>query len=334
MVIAERNSIDQTPATPTRTAQTVIAYRRRVIALLRQATKERRQKTTLPELVRWFCDQNGRWSPATIRLYRAALADVLRDAAVADASSAALFEAMLQKIVVDAPRAKPRREAKRTSARKRTSMRYDELTQLRDTLHDGDRLDRLAAAFLWLNAHVGLRPVEWLGAELAGSNLHVRCAKNTNGRGLADVRPLDLKSAELVSPGFIASVGRLLEDLQRATAHAGGHDILWQRLRTRIARACRRAKIRRIAPYTTRHVGLATAKQTLSIEEVAAIAGHKTTRTTVSRYARRSTGLALHLGQVRPDPELVRRVIRSAKETRKVANELVAQPPSPKMTPW
>lgn len=187
---------------------------------------------------------------------------------------------------------------------------------------------------IWLNAHLGLRPIEWHGATLDGDELQVRCAKVTNGRGLAPMRTLDLTSVTATNPRFVQHVGYLLQAFHRGAAEAGDAATLWQRLRSRIARACRRAEIRRVAPYTTRHIALATAKQTLSIEEVAAIARHKTTRTTVTRYARRSTGLALHISQIRPDAELVRRVVRSAKERRAVVNQLQAPSPGMAMRPW
>jgi integrase len=324
------------PADPadgaTRTEETVVAYRARYKALRRQAERELGRPALLREFITWFCNQDGRWSAATIRLYRAAVGNVLLEAAEDSPRDADALRAYRHLVITSSPCARPRGGAKRTSARKRKSMRYDELTRLRTALSEGDRFDRICAGVVWANAHLGLRPVEWHGSVLIDTDLHVRCAKTTNGRGIASIRPIDLTPIEDAIPGFIAAVEALLEAIHRAVRQAGSRDAFWQRLRSRVARACKRLRIPRIAPYTTRHIGLATAKQVMPIEQVAALAGHKTTRTTTERYARRSVGLARYLVSPRPDADLVRRVVIApeAPQARAMSSDLRRVFPPPR----
>ena len=84
-----------------------------------------------------------------------------------------------------------------------------------------------------------------------------------------------------------------------------------------IARACKRIRIKRLAPYSTRHVGMATAKIWMSPAEVAASSGHKTTATATKHYARRQTGWRNKRQRViHPMPEAVAQVSRSLKANR------------------
>jgi tRNA A37 N6-isopentenylltransferase MiaA len=85
---------------------------------------------------------------------------------------------------------------------------------------------------------------------------------------------------------------------------------------SRIARACRRIRIKRVAPYSTRHVGMATAKTWISPEHVAASAGHKTTATATAHYARRQAAWRKISRFVHPMPEEFNRVIRPLKANR------------------
>ena len=109
-------------------------------------------------------------------------------------------------------------------------------------------------------------------------------------------------------------------DLLRVRAEqAGGYKKFWGRLAARIARACAFLKIERVALYTTRHIGIATAKSWMSPEQVAASAGQKTTRTATSHYARRRSGWGAKMGARAglPRAEDVEKVIRSEKASRK-----------------
>lgn len=61
-------------------------------------------------------------------------------------------------------------------------------------------------------------------------------------------------------------------------------------LRPRLARVCKRCGVRRVSLYTLRRVGIATAKAWMTPAEVAAAAGHASTRTAPAHYAKRRHG--------------------------------------------
>jgi hypothetical protein len=86
----------------------------------------------------------------------------------------------------------------------------------------------------------------------------------------------------------------------KARAAEIGFKRLWQRMASLIARACKRIKIARVSLYTSRHQGMANAKAWMSDEQVAAAAGHKTTRTAALHYAKRRSGWGDKIRQVCP----------------------------------
>jgi hypothetical protein len=133
----------------------------------------------------------------------------------------------------------------------------------------------------------------------------VRCAKFTNGRGIAAYRALDLEPVMDERRDFLIEVDRLRSGLRAAAETAGDWATLWSRLASRIARACRSISIRRIALYTTRHIALATAKEIMVPAAVAALAGHASDRTAGTHYARSRTGFASHLKCATPTKELL-----------------------------
>jgi hypothetical protein len=266
----------------------------------------------LPGAVTWFAGQHERWVKSTIRQYRAALFQAIEDAE-SDLPAAAAKE--LSAILDLGPR--PRQSGPRkTSARKRKSVPKSEISRLWGHLmnrgHHPD--DRLAARLLKHNVRLFLRPGEWRTAIIQGNILIVRNAKATNGRGLGSHRRLDLKD---YGPHGMNDLSKLLEILQKRAQTAESFLRLWGKLASRIARACKEIGIRRVAPYTTRHIGMANAKSWMSPEEVAATAGHKTTATATAHYAKRRTGWrSKPTGVVRPMAEDVAKVIRSRKVSR------------------
>ena len=109
----------------------------------------------------------------------------------------------------------------------------------------------------------------------------------------------------------------LLATLQARAAEVLSFSLLWARLASRIARACKQIGIRRVSLYTTRHVGMANAKSWMSPAQVAASAGHKTTATATSHYAKRRSGWGSAVKHVAgPSAEDVKKVILSPKWSR------------------
>jgi hypothetical protein len=159
-----------------------------------------------------------------------------------------------------------------------------EIYLLGNKLVQGDgRDDLLIARLLLHNCKLFLRPKEFQGARIEGHILRVKNAKASNGRANGEVRDRDLT-------GYpeIADLDELLATLPQTAAEAGGWTKLWGRLSSRLARVCRVLGIKRVSLYTTRHQGMANAKTWMTAEQLAAAAGHRSTRTAVTHYAHRT----------------------------------------------
>lgn len=100
------------------------------------------------------------------------------------------------------------------------------------------------------------------------------------------------KATELrpLTDAQITEISDMLHDLRAASEAAGSWRLLWGRMSSQLARACAECRIARISIYTTRPVGMATAKRWMTQEQVVACAGHRSTRTAGSHYARRASG--------------------------------------------
>ena len=300
---------DATGRQVARTQATIDNYRDRYQKLCRAADLK---PGDYQGMVRWFSDAHERWERATISQYRAAIVQAIEDGRyeLGAAQSERLFVRLAQ-----GPR--PRKKgAPRTSARKRKSIPRDEFASLIDCLINarGQDDDRLAARLVNHNVRLFLRPGEWATAGIQDGFLVITNGKATNGRSLGTHRRLDLKD---YGPEGVRDLADLLVTLRNRAAKAKSIDHLWGSLASRIARACEQIGIKRVAPYTTRHVGMANAKNWMSPEEVAAAAGHKTTATATAHYAKRRTGWRIRpRGIARPSAEDVEKVIRSPKASR------------------
>ena len=272
-------------------------------------------------VIRWFTGRHDHWSRSTIKQYRAAIVQAIEDAAP-ELEMGSAEELMASLRAGPEPR---KFGPQRTSARKRRSVPEHEfallMRRLADEGHHPD--DGLAARLLSHNVSLCLRPSEWRTATIQRNILIIRNGKATNGRALGSHRRLDLK--EYGSEG-VSDLSKLLVVLRRRAQGAESLRRLWKCLAARIARACEHIDIKRVSPYTTRHVGMANAKGWMSPEEVAATAGHKTTATAMTHYARRRTGWRTKPeGIVRPIAEDVAKVIRSPKVCREANMEFIAK---------
>lgn len=309
-------TVDCTGCRVTRTRHTEAAYQRRFLALRARAVRETGQRLDDDTLLDWFVSQNGRWRPSTIRQYRAALRFAIETTARLGALMPARADHLIRRVAAGPIPLSKQEGPKRTSRRKRKTVSLGEFALLLRELRAGSGDDRLAAWFLGVNVHLALRPCEYERACLRGTVLAVPNAKATNGRALGDTRVLDISGIAERRPSFPAALRCLLLALKVRAQAVGGYKTLLSRLAARIARACERIGIGRVALYTTRHVALATAKQVMSPEEVATLAGHKTTATAATHYARRRSGLSHKFPTARPDPAAVRNVISSPKVSR------------------
>ena len=288
---------DATGLVPTRTDDTLGAYRKRARQLMRMAAREMGVDVGPLEAVLWISEQDGRWKKNTVHTYRASLrtvlSDGLEDGDLSENTVARLSEILEAKIAFKTG------GVASTSARKAKTYSPADFARLISALDASPSPDdRLAAKILAFNTVLFLRPCEWFLPRIEGNKLIVRAAKTTNGRGIGTERSRTLKDW---SPAYTDELRELLETLKKRVPMREEFDILIVRLSARIAYKCKTLDIPRLSIYGTRHVGTAAAKQVMSADEVAACAGHKTARTSTSKYAPRRSGW-LQLGKQIPGP--------------------------------
>lgn len=283
----------------TREPSTDRLYGKRVATLTRRATEELGHPAALFDTIECFCLAHEEFKAATIRHYAAALAlaiDLAEERGGIDESQAAACRQRL------ADRPTPRRpEAeRRTSAKKRKSLKPSELRAVCEKLRRRARgEDTLLLKLLANNVTFGLRPREYEGALVGEIYLVVQNAKATNGRALSATRELALEG---LSKGQLKSLRCLIDDMEAAAA--GDVVALIDRLGARLRRVCKSLKIVPFSLYTTRHQAIANKKATSSDVEVAAFAGHAAVHTARKHYAPR--GAAWKIDKTAsPSPEMV-----------------------------
>jgi integrase len=143
----------------------------------------------------------------------------------------------------------------------------------RNALQNKYMTDVLVALFVLVASHSGLRPVELIGAKLFGTTLVLQNAKRR--RGLSLTRSQDMSH---LPEDVLIAVGLIIALLPTFSSRA--HYKAWAKdLAEALARACKRAKIKRLSLYGFRDVALATWKKAgLSGPEIAALAGHVSER--------------------------------------------------------
>lgn len=306
----------------TRTAKTEEAYRQRLASLIAMAARETFAEPSLPATALWFVSQHERWRRATVAQYRASLQFGAGEALHAGGVSARMAE-QLTAVLANGPRHKVG-GVKLTSSRKRKTLPDADIDALIASIRLGThRLDRLLRAYIAFSIIFFPRPSEWATARIEGSYLLFENAKNTNGRSHGRERSLSISGLDLPSQGLLA---QFLRDMTAHATSEGSHAKLMTLLAARLARHSKQAGITRVAPYTLRHLGMATAKRFLQIEEVAAAAGHGSSRTASEHYAKRRYGRISPTFVPRPAAEDVARVRRTAKAFKVTANQ-------PKSTP-
>ena len=272
---------DCTGRVVTRTKETEAEYARRFLTL-QQAARHDGYGTGIAQVIAWFCMKHLCWAENTVRQYRAAIRYWVErdmpDGRDRDVLIRRLKEGPLPK----------NGGPKQTSARKRKSLKRDEflvlMRHLEGSAHADDRLIRGLLAY---GVALFLRPVEYLGAYVVGNMLFVPNAKATNGRANGKERERLLDN---MTPKAKASLVKFLRHFGVSAAAAESWKKFHNRLSSRLARICAALGIRRVSFYTLRHVGMATAKTWMTVQEVAAAAGHASIRTATSHYAKRRSG--------------------------------------------
>lgn len=280
---------DVTGISPTRTPGTLLHYRKTVASLVRQAGTPMDLETVdrLAWTIAWYSTEGGRWSPAVIRHHRACLLSAIEGLAASLDLDIAIVRHLLN-VLETRPSPRSASASPRTSARKRMGISKEEFARLFNSLAGGKTETAQLLAFLvGYGVKLGLRPCEFRHAFVKGHQLVVRCAKQTNGRGLGRLRFLDLVGFDDQS---VAVLRRFLVRFKCDARKASSWDAFFERLSKALTRACRDLQIPPIAPYTLRHQAIANAKIDFSRAEVAAFAGHLSQQSASRSYARRSGG--------------------------------------------
>ncbi len=304
---------DATEREVSRTSDTKAQYRRKGAKLLKRARRKSGQPgLDLESCLEWYCDRHQRYySAASLRFHRQAWLIMIDDALLAGEISQAEATRLRARLDERAPPPKGRYAVKRTSSLKVKDATLEEIgavTRFLLAKPKTDSRDEAASYFLLVNSILGLRPVEWCDAVLYGDILHVRSAKMTNGRGLADVRPIRLV---FWSEDARRRLEFLLDYLHEWAAESKAAFLAeMDRLRQRIAHACRKLGVRRLCLYGTRHSCIASLRRAgVAPAEIAAQVGHGTTRTHTRHYARARSGLWIRAVLTKPaDREIVAKV--------------------------
>ena len=272
----------------TRTATTIAFYHKEGRRLIAQAGAsgipdefERIMRTT-----RWFAGQHERWKPASIRIFRAALRQLILNCTQnshINQRDIAHFELALQ----SGPIPKSGSAKKVGASKKRKSVKEIEIKQLYRYLREKDTpTSRVLAKWLIVGAHFGWRPSEaFRGMSIENDALVIACAKTTNGRGIGEKRKIRIKNDRVRQ-----ELEKFIAELNALTSQVADLSTIHDRFAKALAAACDACGIKRISLYTLRHQALATAKVTMAPEEVAALAGHGSVNTAFAHYARRRSG--------------------------------------------
>ncbi|MFM0240274.1 site-specific integrase [Paraburkholderia phytofirmans] len=277
----------------TRTEPTIAAYLSRAHGLLCRIAEE----LELPEdaypapsdVVAYMKRRAKEWKWATFRQYQACL--VCRYEMEFERNRDPLFGKTAEEIrALPYTDCKAEREHGGTSSRKRKGIPkrdYDLLVANLANPTRASEYSKLAALWLMAGLATGLRPCEWENACLSedGRVLEVQNAKATNGRATGKSRIVP------VSTDDFSVIRAHIESIQELRARGLEFSAIQKGCSQAIRRMCATlwpddAK-RAYALYSARHQFSANTKAIASPEEVAALLGHRSTRTARRHYAQR-----------------------------------------------
>ncbi len=261
-------------------------------------------------LIELFSDESWVLRPATTRSYLAQLKAVINELVSLGKIGPERAEAALAELarLIEARRGKP---PARTSAKKMKNGSYldyckilnDFACRARRQPNGLDAADQVLALLLRVGPYVGLRPVEWLNATVSADNLTVQNAKNSNGRTPGQPRTIQLSS--LPQP-VAAILGDLIGGIRQLFKAKAEWTRVLKMLGERLARVCDRLKLQRWCLAALRHIAEATWKRAgLSLAEIAALSGHRSTATSGRYYAGARHGWQARFACARPEASLV-----------------------------
>ncbi len=241
---------------------------------------------TVDAFIRLCADPHWQLRPATTRLYLAAIIYTLEievEQNQLDRQRALDGIEQISRLLIERRgRPEPRTSRKKTlycTEKQRDAVCLELVKRVRK----GDQLSAVLRLILQISPIAGVRPSEWPTSQLVGRKLHVKNGKHSGGRAPGPSRPINLEG---VRDDLVRIASSLPKILRQLVKKFGSMERLFQILAERLARICKKLKLPRISLYTLRHVAIATWKRAeLSAEEIAALAGHVSTRTAWSHYA-------------------------------------------------
>ncbi len=289
-----------------RTNDTTVKYKAKAIQLINRAGKAiGNTQPTISEVVVWLINNQPSLSRATWRQYRAALICYLESLAFENTECSTDAEDAIQLLRSTDPSQCKRHDA-HTSGKKQKKISEADQEKLIAYFvdhHPNIRHGITTLAWLLSGIFTGLRPVEWQSAQLIISNtgdneLHIRNAKNTNGRSHGDWRIIRLSNItdselEIIRLQLINVTAALGTSDVQSLENTGFED-LYRHCRDCLYKANRKLwprKTKFISLYSARHQFAADAKKSgLSKEAIAALMGHASVETAGTHYGRRVSG--------------------------------------------
>lgn len=299
---------------PTRMLKTEIAYEQRFQTLVKKYARKLKvapEKLDPSHLVSHLLADKSTLSMSSWRQYKAAVLFVLKRRYGHDELTIEILENESSRGLS--------RTGSLTSASKKKHVPSDVLdavlTKLLEREEQQYRNARLMRLFAQHTQIVGLRPNEWIKAEIVrrgiGKVLVVRNSKNSNGRANGESRGLILDE---LSPTEIRGIKDTIEAFQRELSSTGLGALdeeyqiraLLQRMRYELRSAISaaltqlseqhgqkkaRQMVQGLTPYSWRHQFFADCKLTFDDPVViAALGGHSSTETAFDHYGKRRNG--------------------------------------------
>jgi hypothetical protein len=278
-------------------------------ALVRQIQSELgEQGSHIGRVIECFFAADGRYTTRS----QDALVESLNAEVQARAASGAISrsdeETLLARLRLSTrPKLQRARRGKNTSAKKLKSMNFHDFEILRRHLaKKADKQSLAASRYLAFGVLLGLRPGEFRSARLEGTTLHWIAEKTSAVRGNAKNPELHLKWPEQWMTGlrwFLEYLKPYRDDDEKWTRFT-------DRLRARIAYACKSKCIARISLYITRDLFIASELLAGTDPlEVAAKVNHRSERTQRRHYAKKGSGFPLVRSLTSIDPARVQTVL-------------------------
>lgn len=275
-----------------RTIETDNNYRRRALALIKQAKTELRTDwLEVFQLIAWFLNHHDTWAPATIRQYRSALTLLVTDAVESRQLVAVQGTSLVGKLRgyfdQDGRQAAPRAQRNLLRPKKRRVMSPTVAIKLVESLGKRNtKTAKLGQLIVVAGLEIGVRPCEWGNVEVHKDFCQVRNAKNTNDRANGTKRTILIPPNDL-TPRFLAVVHEITRRISTGAP--------WKNMERRVNYSLKRASVEiglktPVSLSTLRHVAIARWKCVFSPDEVAALAGHASNATAVYHYGRRRSG--------------------------------------------